>query len=94
LKDPKRNFSELTINWMERVKGLGHYRSSCPKSPVDCTSAGPVSRYRFVPLPLVTVVGPSWDNVRQAREDAVAAGLGSRDEHDGDRISLDESIEI
>lgn len=52
-----------------------------------------MTRYRFVLLPKRETVGGWRASAREAREDALAAGLAWHDK-DEDRIYLDELVEI
>lgn len=53
-----------------------------------------MTEYRLLLLPLRTPQGPWRTSAREAREDAIAQGLGARDEHDPKRIWLHALAEI
>jgi hypothetical protein len=53
-----------------------------------------MTRYRLILMPKREARGPWRDTSREAKEDAIAAGLGSRDEHVPERIYLDALAEI
>jgi hypothetical protein len=53
-----------------------------------------VKRWRYVIMPLRQTVGPWRDTDKEAKQDAVEAGLARRDEHEPERIYLDELVEI
>jgi hypothetical protein len=51
-------------------------------------------RFRYVVLPTRVRHGPWREDPKQAREDALEAGLASRDEHDPRTIFLDELVAV
>lgn len=53
-----------------------------------------MTRYRWIIAPTYTRYGPWRDTHEEALDDAIEAGLASRDEHDPDFVYLDELVVI
>ena len=53
-----------------------------------------VTRYRWTIAPTRTRHGPWRETRDEAVQDAIAAGLASRDEHVPEKVFLDELVEV